>query len=176
MSNYYLTQVIPDYNPEQVDHNTEGNMVFPINDLQGVPVKIKQTETPFNEFSCSNPLPINYKSSQKEWKGPNGNKEAYKEFQCLQQNYHKANKIQQTIIEERKWEGLITCYKKIWNELQRRAKIGINYAIFLVYNEEPLCVERLEKLLRLDSFTVIRLPCKGIETERLYIAFDIHCV
>lgn len=103
---------------------------------------------------------------------PMGVKEARKELDELRLRYHAA--ARRKTIETRSWEGVVTCYVKVWNEMRRRARIGLNYMIFFVYNTSA--VETLERMLICDSFTVTRLPCKDAEVARLYVAFDVHAL
>jgi hypothetical protein len=165
----FPTKVFFDYNPEETDQ-TDGNLLFPMDDLDGAPVALSCKGA---EPSAS-AAPVNESDSEDIVEGgfeacPMGAMEAYEEIKSLRATYHRVNKLKR--VEERSWEGMISSYVKIWCEVRRRAKMGLNYLIFLVYNEANL--ENLEKVLRWDSFTVVRLPCKGDECERLYIAFDV---
>ena len=179
----FPTKVILDYDPEEVDdacqdacQEADGNLLFPIDDLAGAAVTFNSEGAPVQIIQKAQhhhlSLDFSIPSEEEPSSSPLGAIEAHKEIKNLRQKYHAV--IEQRRIEHRAWEGVVTCYVKIWNEVRRRAKIGLNYVVFFVYNDKESCVESLEKLLYYDSFTVVRLPCKGKEAHRLYIAFDVN--
>jgi hypothetical protein len=180
--NPFPTKVFYDYDPDEVDV-TDGNIFCPMDDLEGAPVKIceKTAGSLSADLSMSEPhanctvakdihssLPDISTAGQFD-QCPMGVKEAGDELRILRQKYHAAN--QRKNIETRTWDGVTTCYARIWNEIRRRARMGLNYIVFFVYNTSAIAT--LEKLLIYDSFTVLRLPCKGKEGARLYVAYDV---
>lgn len=181
----FPTKVIYDYNPEEVDE-TDGNVFFPMDDLEGAPTKINSEEKPNSIYQAKSlatcGVSINKsKVTDSDLKlttqtitrnlnqCPMGVREACNEIETLKRKYYATNQCKK--IETRTLEGVVTCYIKIWDEIRRRASMGLNYLIFFVYNKSV--VEKVEKLLTCDSFIVLQLPCKGDEAARLYIAFDV---
>lgn len=113
-------------------------------------------------------------SSSKSHTGPMGTIEARLKLELLKSKYCNATKLRKSknlLCANNSHESVMSIYEKIWNELDRRSSMGLNYLIYFMY-EDDHCIDQLINLLLSDSLHVSSLPCNGPEIVRLYIAYN----
>ncbi len=180
------TNIIVDYDPDQCSANSP-DAIFPMDDLGTVPITIVEStklynynDETFDAVPSQELAELSANLRRKDYEtlseSPKGTIEAFGELEQLRATYRNVTSTRnfngpQMEQEISSRSGVMSCYRKIWNELRRRSKMGLNFMIFFIYNKRV--VEPLIKLLTIDSFHVTQLACHGPEASRIYIAYTI---